>query len=72
MGLSFQRFICYMMERLSVHDERIMSILNEAREWKNSDQIGNVKDFDFIYSTIEQRVDGRRNDKQEGEQNEND
>lgn len=71
-GLSFQRFICYMMERLSVHDERIMSILNEAREWKNKEQREDVKDLDYIYSLIERKVDDRRNEKQEGEQNEND
>lgn len=67
-GIAFQQFLGFVLERMSVRDERVMSLINEAHSWKNKQKaIDDINDYDHLYSLLEERFVEHRKEIQKGE-----
>lgn len=67
-GVSFQQFLGFVLERMSVRDERVMSLVDEAHLWKNKQKgVDKIDDYDHLYSVLEERFSERRKEIREGE-----
>ena len=67
-GISFQQFLGFILERMSVRDERIMSLVTEAQFWKNKQKaVDDINDYDHLYSLLEERFSEHRKEIKKGE-----